>query len=183
MSPRRLLAVAALGVAPIAPLMAPTQASPQDGVLGADSAACSGGSGPAIRVRVSGLKDRIGELKLELYPATEADFLKDDRDLIKEGKFFRRVSVPTPRSDPITRCIKAPAPGRYALLFTHNRDGRNKFDFWSDGAGFPSNAKLGRTRPQLAMAVIDVGPGVTTTEIRAQYLRGLSGFGPIKTKD
>lgn len=181
MASPRLLAGVALGGALIAPFTAQAQA--QAGVLGADSAACNEGIGPAIRVKVSGLKDRIGELKLELYPATEADFLKDDRDLAREGKFFRRIRVPTPQSGPITLCIKAPAPGRYALLFTHNRDGRNKFDFWSDGAGFPSNVKLGRTRPQLAMAAINVGPGVTAIEIRAQYLRGLNGFGPVKTKD
>ena len=151
----------------------------QAGVLGSDSAACTGGAGPAIRANVSGRKDRSGELKLELYPASEADFLKDDRDLIKEGKFFRRIRVPTPQSGAIALCIKAPTPGRYALLFTHNRDGKNKCDFWVDGAGFPSNVKLGRTRPKLGMAVINVGPGVTVTDIRAQYLRGLGGFGPM----
>jgi hypothetical protein len=29
------------------------------------------------------------------------------------------------------------------------------------------------------MAVINVGPGVTVTDIRAQYLRGLGGFAPL----
>ncbi len=152
----------------------------QAGVLGDDRAACTSSEGPAILATIAGLKDRKGELKLELYPANDADFLKDDRDLIKEGKFFRRIRVPTPQAGTIAMCIRAPRPGRYALLFTHNRDGRNKFDFWSDGAGFPSNVKLGRQRPKLAMAVIDVRDGVTMTEIQAQYLRGLSGFGPIK---
>jgi uncharacterized protein (DUF2141 family) len=156
-------------------------AAAQAGVLGSDSTACTSGEGPAIRANIEGLKDRVGELKLELYPANEADFLKDDRDLVREGKFFRRVRVPTPQAGPISLCIKAPGPGRYALLFTHNRDGRNKFDFWSDGAGFPSNVKLGRSRPQLRMAMIDVGNGVTVTDIRAQYLRGFGGFGPMKT--
>ena len=175
----RFLAGAALCGAMTFPLAVQAKA----GVLGGDSAACTGGSGPAIRVNISGLKDRTGELKLELYPANDADFLKDDRDLVKQGKFFRRIRVPTPQSGAITMCIKAPMPGRYALLFTHNRDGRNKFDFWSDGAGFPSNVKLGRTRPKLAMAAITIGQGITTTDIRAQYLRGLGGFGPIKPRD
>jgi len=155
-----------------------TPAAAQAGVLGSDSAACMSGGGPAIRVNVDGLKDRAGELKLELYPANDADFLKDDRDLIKEGKFFRRVRVPTPATGPIALCIKAPTPGRYALLFTHNRDGKNKFNFWSDGAGFPSNERLGRARPKLAMATINVPEGVVTTDIHAQYLRGLGGFAP-----
>ena len=179
MALRNLLAGIALGGALLVPL---TAVEAQAGVLGPDSSACTSGHGPAIRVIVSGLKDRIGELKLELYPATEADFLKDDRDLVKEGKFFRSVRVPTPQTGAVVMCIKAPTPGRYALLFTHNRDGKNKFDFWSDGAGFPSNVKLGRTRPKLNMATINVGPGVTNTDIRAQYLRGLGGFGPMKPK-
>lgn len=152
-------------------------------ILGDDREACSSGEGPAIRADISGLKDRKGELKLELYPANDTDFLKDDRDLIKQGKFFRRVRVPTPQSGTVSMCIKVPRPGRYALLFTHNRDNRNKFDFWSDGAGFPSNTKLGRSRPKLPMATIDVGAGVTVTAIRAQYLRGLSGFGPLRNRD
>lgn len=147
--------------------------------IGSDSAACTGG-GPAIRVSVDGLKDRTGELKLELYPANEADFLKDDRDLIKEGKFFRRVRVPTPASGPVVLCIRVPTPGPYALLFTHNRDGRNKFNFWSDGAGFPSNTKLGRSRPKVAQGRIIVPEGVVSVDIKAQYLRGLGGFGPIQ---
>ncbi len=147
-------------------------------VLGGDASACVSG-GPAVLATITGLKDRQGELKLELYPANEDDFLKDDRDLLKAGKVFRRVRVPTPASGPTVMCIRVPHPGRYALLFTHNRDGKNKFSIWQDGAGFPSNQKLGRSRPQLRQAIIDVPAGVATITIRAQYLRGLSGFGPV----
>ena len=163
----------------IAMAVLPPVASAQPRVLGSDAAACSTG-GPAIRVNVIGLKDRTGDLKLELYPATEQDFLKDDHDLVHEGKVFRRVTADIPTAGGITMCIRVPRPGRYALLFTHNRDGRNKFNFWSDGAGFPSNQKLGRSKPNLAQAIIDVPAGVVTTDIRAQYLRGLGGFSPMK---
>lgn len=148
-------------------------------VLGEDAAACTSGRGPAIEVTVIGLKDRNGRLKLELYPATEDDFLKDDHDLVREGKTFRRVWANTPPSGGVTLCIRAPAPGRYALLFTHDRDGKNKFNFWSDGAGFVSNQRLGRSRPKVRQATIEVGNGVTRVNIRAQYLRGLGGFGPL----
>ena len=149
-------------------------------VLGEDAAACARG-GPAILVTVVGLKDRKGELKLELYPANERDFLRDDRDLLKEGKLFRRIRVPTPATGSVQLCVRVPRPGRYALLFTHNRDGKNKFNFWSDGAGFVSTQKLGRSRPKLAQAVIDVPAGVANVTVRAQYLRGLGGFGPVKS--
>ncbi|HXH15059.1 MAG TPA: DUF2141 domain-containing protein [Sphingomonas sp.] len=149
------------------------------GVLGSDAAACRPGEGPAIAVEILGLKDRTGELKLELYPGVEADFLKDDRVLIAAGKTFRRVTVPTPATGPTTMCIRVPGPGRYALLLTHNRDGKNKFSFWTDGAGFASNTRLGRSRPKVEQALVEVRSGVTTVRIVAQYLRGLGGFGPI----
>jgi uncharacterized protein (DUF2141 family) len=152
-------------------------------IIGPDAAACAPGNGPAILANLIGFKDRKGGLKLELYPATEDDFLKDDRDLIKEGKFFRRVRVETPPAGNVSVCIRVPRPGRYALLATHDRDLKNKFNFFQDGAGFPSNKRLGMSRPKLAEAVIDVGSGVATTTIRMQYLRGvLSGFGPIQGK-
>lgn len=158
------------------PGTAPAGAEPP--VLGGDAAACASG-GPAVLATVTGLKDRTGELKLELYPATEEDFLKDDHDLIREGKVFRRVRVPTPPAGAVAMCMRVPRPGRYALLFTHDRDGKNKFSIWSDGAGFATNQKLGRSRPKLAQAIVDVPAGVAQVTIRAQYLRGLSGFGPI----
>lgn len=149
-------------------------------VLGEDAAACASGHGPAIEVNVIGLKDRSGRLKLELYPATEEDFLKDDHDLVREGKTFRRIWANTPPSGAVTMCIRVPAPGTYAVLFTHDRDGKNKFNFWSDGAGFVSNQRLGRSRPKLRQATINVsGNGITHVNIRAQYLRGLGGFGPL----
>ena len=166
-------------LAALAAAIAAGPALAAQGPLG-DTSACASGDGPAIRVNVIGLRDRVGELKLELYPANEADFLKDDRDLIREGKVFRRVRVPTPQGGPVSLCIRAPAAGSYALLFTHNRDGKNKFNFWEDGAGMPSNQRIGRARPKLAMARIVVPGGVVTTEIRAQYLRGLSGFSPLR---
>ena len=176
MTMRKLVVAAAMLGAVATPVTVADAA--QGSLLGSDAAACTSG-GPAIRVAVDGLKDRTGELKLELYPANDTDFLKDDRDLIKEGKFFRRVRLPTPASGPILLCIRVPNPGAYALLFTHNRDGKNKFNFWQDGAGFVSNQKLGRSRPKLAQARIQVPEGVVSVEIRAQYLRGLGGFGPL----
>ncbi len=153
-------------------------------VVGSDAAFCEPGGGSAILADISGLKDRKGRLKLELYPATDEDFLKDDRDLIAQGKFFRRVWADMPAAGPVEICIKAPHPGRFALFFTHDRDGKNKFNFWVDGAGLPSNHKIGMSRPKLDYAVVDVGSATTVTHIRAQYLRSvLSGFAPLKDAD
>jgi hypothetical protein len=39
--------------------------------------------------------------------------------------------------------------------------------------------KLGRSRPKVEQALVEVGAGVTTVRITVQYLRGLGGFGPV----
>ncbi|WP_298093493.1 DUF2141 domain-containing protein [uncultured Sphingomonas sp.] len=161
----------------LAAAMVPGGAAAQ--VIGPDAAACTSNRGPAVLVHVQGLKDRKGNLKLELYPATADDFLKDDRDLLAQGKTFRRVQAPTPPSGNPSLCMRVAQAGRYALLLIHDRDGKNKFSFWSDGAGFVSQEKIGRKRPKVEQAVVQIGPGVTTLTIRLQYLRGLGGFGPV----
>lgn len=164
MTHRFLLALAGLAVAPAA------QAAP----LGGDAAACEANK-PAILASVVGLKDRKGILKLELYPATPEDFTRDDHDLIAAGKTFRRVAVTPPAAGPVSLCIRVPGPGRYALLLTHNRDGQNKFRYTIDGAGLPSNKRIGMAKPKVGAATVDVGATTLPLTIRAQYL-GLFGF-------
>jgi uncharacterized protein (DUF2141 family) len=161
----------------IAALLAATPVTAQ---LGGDAAACAGGD-PAIRAEIVGLKDRTGRLKLELYPANAADFLRDDRELRAAGKTFRRVWANVPQSGPVAMCLRVPRPGTYAVFFTHDRDGKNKFDVWNDGAGTPGNQKLGRARPQLGSATVTVGARPLSVTIRAQYLHGFPpSFSPLK---
>ena len=160
------LLLLAAGAAP-----APAQ-DPVDG-------SCAIGSGPRLYVNIDGLKDRSGRLKLELYPPNEEDFLKDDRDLKREGKPFRRVWADTPATGTVRMCIRAPRAGQWAILLTHDRDGKNKFNFWRDGAGFPSNQRLGRSRPKVRQALVNIPAQGGQITIHAQYLKGLGGFGPL----
>lgn len=170
----RLLIPLATAAALLAPAAAPAQ------VLGSDAEACATG-GPALLVDVTGLKDRKGRIKVELYPATEADFLKDDRDLVAEGKTFRRVWADMPAAGPVRICIRVPHAGRYGVFVTHDRDGKNKFNFFADGAALPSAEKLGMSRPKLAQGLVTAGGGVTPVVVRMQYLRSVfSGFGPSR---
>ena len=164
--------LAALALAAGAAAPAAAQPDPVDG-------SCAIGSGPKLYVNVTGLKDRTGRLKLELYPANETDFLRDDTAIKREGKQMRRIWAPTPAAGDIRLCIRAPAAGQWALLFTHDRDGKNKFNFWQDGAGFPSNQKLGRSRPKVRQALVNIPAAGGQITVRAQYLKGLGGFGPI----
>lgn len=129
--------------------------------------------GPAIFITVDGLKDRHGRLRLELYPANDADILADDNILIAAGKTFARVDMATPAAGPAELCIRAPHPGRFALSFLHDRDGDHRFELSRDGIGFAGNPSLGWSKPHAAAASVEVGAGVTRITIVPNYLHGL----------
>jgi uncharacterized protein (DUF2141 family) len=136
--------------------------------------------GPAFLITVEGLKDRKGNLKLELYPANDKDFLADDNILISAGKPFRRVEQPVPASGPIQLCVRAPAPGTYALSLLHDRDSNRKMGLSVDGIGFPGNPRLCWGKPGAKDASATVGNGPARLTVTMQYRRNLVCFGPIE---
>lgn len=149
--------------------------------LGKREAQCSTPeNGPAIIITVEGLKDRQGNLKSELYPSNDDDFLEDDNKLIMSGKTFRRVEAAVPKFGVVELCIRIPGPGSYSLILLHDRDANRKFGLSTDGVGFPGNPKLALSRPKAAAARIEAGNGITRVAIRMNYRRGLFNFGPIK---
>ncbi|MGF7156319.1 DUF2141 domain-containing protein [Novosphingobium gossypii] len=135
-------------------------------------------SGPSFDVSVEGLKDRTGNLKLEVYPANETDFLADDNVLVGAGKTFRRVVVSTPASGAVRLCVRLPGPGRYGVSLLHDRDSDRKFNWRIDGIGFAGNPKLGWGKPRAAVASADAGSGPTPLSITLNYRRGL-GVAPL----
>lgn len=174
---RRLAIVTALLAASGAALAQP--ASPGQTLDWRRGENCSAQRGPGFLVRIDGMKDRTGRLMVELYPAANEDFLKDDDQLQREGKVFRRVTAVPARRGPVTLCIDAPAAGRYALVVIHDRDGKRKFDIWKDGIAVPGNEHLGRNRPTVDQAAVSTSGGRQPIELHMQYMRGLAGFGPV----
>lgn len=167
-----------IGVAASMLLAAALRSTPD---LGKAEGQCRHGeAGPALLVEVSGLKDRHGLLKLELYPANDADFLQDDNILVAAGKVFRRVEIPVAQSGPVEMCIRAPTAGIYSLSLLHDRDSDRRFGLSVDGIGFGGNPKLGWSKPRSAAASVRVGSGPTRTRIVLNYRRGLLSIGPIK---
>jgi uncharacterized protein (DUF2141 family) len=158
---------------------APIPSSPD---LGKAEAQCRPGeSGPAFLVDLMGLKDRSGRVKIEVYPANDADFLADDNVLVQAGKTFRRVEVAVP-ADPVPRlCVRLPHPGTYAVTVLHDRNGDRKFSLSHDGIGFSGNPKLGFSKPKAAHVAVTAGSGLTTLRIVMNYRTGLFSFGPVKS--
>lgn len=161
-------------------LLIAVAAIPSSPDLGKAEGRCRPGEqGPSLLVDAAGLKDRRGRLKLELYPANDADFLQDDNILVSAGKTFRRVEIEVPPSGPVELCIRAPAAGTYAVSLLHDRDGNRKFGLSIDGIGFAGNPRLGMSKPRAAAASVQVGAGLTRTRIVLNYRKGLMSFGPI----
>jgi len=154
-------------------MMAASLASSPD--LGMAAGRCrESETGPAFLVEVTGLKDRAGRLKLELYPATDADFLADDNVLISAGKPFARVEAPIARDGEVQLCIRAPHAGRYALSLLHDCNSDRKFELSSDGIGFSNNPKLGWSKPGASHVAVDVGDAPRRITIVMNYRHGLS---------
>ena len=102
---------------------------PSSPSLGIAEGRCRPGeSGPSLIVNLVGLKDRAGNLKAELYPANDSDFLADDNILLNAGKTFRRVVIDVPPTGAVQLCIRAPAAGTYGLTVLHDRDKDRKFN-------------------------------------------------------
>ena len=149
--------------------------------LGVAEGRCRAGeTGPAVIVTALGLKDQRGRLKVEVYPATEADFLADDNILLSAGKTFRRVEVDLSARAPAELCVRLPGPGRYSMAVTHDRNGDHKFQPVSDGVGFPGDPKIGWSKPKAAAAEFVAGPGLIHLYVTINYWSGLAAMAPLK---
>lgn len=138
-------------------------------VIGADAPTCAAGK-PALLVRVIGLKQASGSLKLALYGS--------DHYLKKQGR-LRRIKVPVNAKGPIDVCIAVPKPGRYAVAVHHDLNANGDRDR-QDGGGYSNNPKVSITnlRPPFARTAVTVGQSPARIAVRLLYVRGLS-VGPV----
>lgn len=148
---------------------------PPPASLSTHEANCPEGyTGPSVLVRVSGFKDRTGQLRVELYPDNPEDFLSPGRALRAAGKVFQRIDIPTPQAGDGEVCIVVPAAGGYAAAILHDRNGDGKLNPFSDGYGFPNNPSLGYSKPDAKEAAFRVGEGRATVDVVLNYWSGLS---------
>lgn len=138
-------------------------------VRGPEAASCApGASGPAVRVNVTGLKARTGDVRVRLYGDDRSKFL------VHAGR-LKRFKVAIPSNGRMEICVAVPRPGRYAIAVHHDLDGDGDRG-WSDGGGFSRNPSLSlvRLKPRLDQVIFAVGPGINAIDVRMLYRKGLS---------
>lgn len=156
-----LLAVVAAAVL-AAPLVAEPPAAFKHKVDN-DLSRCNG-SQPAVKVLISGITPAHGMLRVQLYPATAADWLKP-------GRWLDRIEVPA-RGPTATVCMPVPGRGTYAIAVRHDVNGNGKTDIATDGGGMSNNPAiniLNLGKPSVDKTAFAVGDEVKTISIHMRY--------------
>lgn len=130
------------------------------GALADGMASCPPGYKYYAMVKVEGLKDRDGNLRVEVYPDNDRDFLVNR---------MGRTEVPTPGGEP-QLCVQLPGKGRYAIVVHQDRDADNSFDVFTDGFGFSNNPKLGFSKPDVSKVAFDTTGKVTHLTVDMHYI-------------
>lgn len=135
-------------------------------VSGNDLSKCASGEGPAVRLRVNGLKSSGGNLFVRVYYAKRSDWLKSKR-------YLTRIDA-KPRKGAMTVCVPVPRAGNYAIAVQHDANGNREMDFSKDGAGMSNNPKIGSflgipRPPSVKKAAFRAGGGVTPLSITVRY--------------
>lgn len=150
-------------------LAAPAVAQPS-AIVGSDAGACEPGvQETALLVEITGLKDRRGQVRLDLYSADPDEFLGNSRKLVEGGKVFRRIDAPTPQSGAVYSCIRLPGPGTYTLAVLHDRNLNGKFSLFTDGVGFPNRTRRIYRKPSVAEAEFTATAGLNTMTVPLFY--------------
>ena len=140
------------------------------GVIGPDAGVCASGAASAILVRVEGLKDRQGPVRVRTFGGDPANYFD-------KKKTLKRVELAPPASGPVEVCMAVPGPGVYAVDIRHDAN-RNGDTDKSDGAGASGNPKISLfailfgKRPSANQVAVRVGNGVVPINIQVKYLQG-----------
>lgn len=134
-------------------------------ITGIPQACAPGANGPAALVTVHGFKDRVGNLRVAIYPANEEDFLAS-------GRFVQRLDTPVTPSGPMTVCAPVPTAGSHVVAVLHDRDANGKFGPFRDGVGFSRNPRLGLAKPKMDAVTIDI-TGIKEMSVELNYMHGL----------
>ena len=126
---------------------------------------CGAGSGPAIKVTVSGIRAGNGTVRVQSYRATEAEWMV-------KGRWINRMEAPA-RNGTMTFCVPLPASGTYGIAVRHDVNGNGKTDIRSDGGAMSNNPSINvfnLGKPSYKRVGVAVGQGTTAININMRYM-------------
>jgi uncharacterized protein (DUF2141 family) len=147
-------------------------------VLGPDAALCTSGAGPAMLVKVVGLKSRVGAVRARTFDGANRKSWFDKKMALK------RTQVPVPAGGTVEICMPVPKPGGYVVDIRHDANNNDDTDR-ADGAGASGNPEMSLfsfmlgSKPPAAKVVVQVGQNVVPVTIIVKYVQGGS-FKPIQ---
>jgi uncharacterized protein (DUF2141 family) len=135
-------------------------------VIRNDMRQCSPGSGPAVRLEITGLRSSAGNLFVRSYRASSRDWLRAKR-------YLTRVDA-APRTGRLVVCVPLPEPGNYAIAVQHDANGNGEVDFSTDGVAMSNNPKVSSfigipIPPSVRTTSFDAGSGVTRMTVAVRY--------------
>lgn len=163
---KEVLGLAAMALAAMTGLVLPSPALAQyrDEIRN-DMDRCKAGSGPALLVTVEGIKASQGQLRVQTYRATSAEWLQ-------KGKWLSRIQGPA-RAGTMTFCLPVPAEGTYGVAVRHDLNGNGATDLFSDGGGMSNNPSISvfnLGKPSYTKVGVPVGSGVKSIRIQMKYM-------------
>lgn len=153
-----LAGVAAAGLGAAAPAAARYQEEIRN-----DMTRCRG-AGPAVRVNVAGIESASGNIRVQIYHGTEADWLEN-------GKWLYRIEAPA-RAGSMSFCLPVPANGSYGVAVRHDVNGNGRTDITQDGGAMSNNPSINLFnlgRPSIRRTRFEVS-GVTTINLNMRYM-------------
>lgn len=136
----------------------------------AQNGPCSSIAGPSVLVKVVGLKNRTGTVRIRLFGG-------DPKTYFDKKYALKRIEFDAPNSGTIERCIAVAKAGTYAIDVRHDTNSNGKSDK-ADGAGVSGNPEVSlldimlKKKPPARKVQINVSGGATAVSIIVKYLSG-----------
>lgn len=154
----------AIGAAALALLAAGFSPAEAGEKIGNNIAQCNGASS-AVLVTVNGVKNSTGKVRVQLYPATKAAWLK-------KGGWINRIEVPATKGS-MKVCVPVPKAGNYGIAVRHDINSNGKTDVSTDGGGMSNNPSINvfnLGKPSVSKVSFPVGSGLKSITITMKYM-------------
>ncbi|TYC90095.1 DUF2141 domain-containing protein [Novosphingobium sp. BW1] len=126
---------------------------------------CTSASGPGLLVTVDGVKASRGNMRVQSYRATKADWLE-------KGHWLSRIEVPA-KAGTMTFCLPVPGPGTYGVAVRHDLNGNGKTDIAEDGGAMSNNPSINifnLGKPSYTKVGVEVGSKVKSIRVQMKYM-------------